>query len=193
MKKIIFLLLITILSLNLFAHTKMYHIDISANFLSFDDEIYREPTVDELVSGMSDKDFIDDSLQCFNFSAGIITFFDKDDSYKVFMPIFDFQVGLSFGTPYVLGWYSQYLGGISFRPIPFFSVNLAAGLKLTGAWHTFEFVIIPDTYWLDGIVDANISLNLIFFGLRTGIFMNIGTSGFGLFPFLSITFDKFDL
>ena len=68
----------------------------------------------------------------------------------------------------------------------------SAGLKLTGAWHTFEFVIIPDTYWLDGIVDANISLNLIFFGLRTGIFMNIGTSGFGLFPFLSITFDKQD-
>ena len=138
------------------------------------------------------KEFIDDTLQCFNFSAGIITFFDKDDSDKVFMPIFDFQVGLSFGTPYVLGWYSQYLGGISFRPIPFFSVNLATGLKLTGAWHTFEFVIIPDTYWLDGIIDANISLNLISFGLRTGIFMNIGTSGFGLFPFLSITFDKFD-
>ena len=193
MKKIIFPLLIIILSFNLFAHTKMYHIDISANFLSFDEEINREPTVDELVSGKSDEEFIDDTLQCFNFSAGIITFFDKDDSDKVFMPIFDFQVGLSFGTPYVLGWYSQYLGGISFRPIPFFSVNLAAGLKLTGAWHTFEFVIIPDTYWLDGIVDANISLNLIFFGLRTGIFMNIGTSGLGLFPFLSITFDKFDL
>ena len=192
MKKIIFPLFIIILSFNLFAHTKMYHIDISANFLSFDEEINREPTVDELVSGKSDEEFIDDTLQCFNFSAGIITFFDKDDSDKVFMPIFDFQVGLSFGTPYVLGWYSQYLGGISFRPIPFFSVNLAAGLKLTGAWHTFEFVIIPDTYWLDGIVDANISLNLIFFGLRTGIFMNIGTSGFGLFPFLSITFDKFD-
>ena len=175
------------LSLNLFAHTKMYHVDLSANIISFDDEEHKEPT------GNSDGKIIDDSLQCFNFSAGIITFFDKDDSDKVFMPIFDFQVGLSFGTPYVLGWYSQYLGGISFRPIPFFSVNLAAGLKLTGAWHTFEFVIIPDTYWLDGIVDANISLNLIFFGLRTGIFMNIGTSGFGLFPFLSITFDKFDL
>lgn len=192
MKKIIFLLLITILSLNLFAHTKMYHIDISANFLSFDEEINREPTVDELVSGKSDEEFIDDSLQCFNFSAGIITFFDKDDSDKVFMPIFDFQAGVSFGTPYVLGWYSKYLGGISFRPIPFFSVNLAAGLKLTGAWHTFEFVIIPDTYWLDGIVDASLSLKLISFGLRTGIFMNIGTSGFGLFPFLSITFDKQD-
>lgn len=192
MKKIIFLLLISILSLNLFAHTKMYHIDISANFLSFDEEINREPTVDELVSGKSDEEFIDDTLQCFNFSAGIITFFDKDDSDKVFMPIFDFQAGVSFGTPYVLGWYTQYLGGISFRPIPFFSVNLAAGLKLTGAWHTFEFVIIPDTYWLDGIVDASLSLKLISFGLRTGIFMNIGTSGFGLFPFLSITFDKQD-
>ena len=90
MKKIIFPLLISILSLNLFAHTKMYHIDISANFLSFDEEINREPTVDELVSGKSDEEFIDDTLQCFNFSAGIITFFDKDDSYKVFMPIFDF-------------------------------------------------------------------------------------------------------
>ena len=192
MKKIIFPLLIIILSFNLFAHTKMYHVDLSANIISFDDEEHKGPTADELVTGNSDGKIIDDSLQCFNFSAGIITFFDKDDSDKVFMPIFDFQVGLSFGTPYVLGWYSQYLGGISFRPIPFFSVNLATGLKLTGAWHTFEFVIIPDTYWLDGIIDANISLNLISFGLRTGIFMNIGTSGFGLFPFLSITFDKFD-
>ena len=192
MKKIIFLLLISILSLNLFAHTKMYHIDISANFLSFDEEINREPTVDELVSGKSDEEFIDDTLQCFNFSAGIITFFDKDDSDKVFMPIFDFQAGVSFGTPYVLGWYSQYLGGISFRPISFLSFNLAAGFKLTGAWHTFEFLIVPDTYWLDGIVDASLSLKLISFGLRTGIFMNIGTSGFGLFPFLSITFDKED-
>ena len=190
MKKIIFLLLITILSLNLFAHTKMYHIDISANFLSFDDEIYREPTVDELVSGMSDKDFIDDSLQCFNFSAGIITFFEKDDSYKVFMPIFDFQVGGSLGTPYILGWYTQYLGGISFRPISFLSLNLAAGAKLTGAWHTFEYILLPDSYWLDGIIDANILLNLFSFGLRAGAFMNIGTSGFGIFPFLSITFEK---
>ena len=190
MKKIIFPLLIVILSFNLFAHTKMYHIDISANFFSFDEEINREPTVDELVSGKSDEEFIDDTLQCFNFSAGIITFFDKDDSDKVFMPIFDFQVGLSFGTPYVLGWYSQYLGGISFRPIPFFSVNLAAGLKLTGAWHTFEYILLPDSYWLDGIIDANILLNLFSFGLRAGAFMNIGTSGFGIFPFLSITFEK---
>ena len=62
MKKIIFLLLISILSLNLFAHTKMYHIDISANFLSFDEEINREPTVDELVSGKSDEDFIDGKI-----------------------------------------------------------------------------------------------------------------------------------
>lgn len=51
MKRILFSILILLLSLNLFAHTKMYHIDISANFLSFDEEINREPTVDELVSG----------------------------------------------------------------------------------------------------------------------------------------------
>ena len=192
MKRILFPILISILSFNLFAHTKMYHVDISANIISFDDEEQRDPSVDELVTGNSDGEIIDDSLQCFNFSAGIITFFDKDDSDKVFMPIFDFQAGVSFGTPYVLGWYSQYLGGISFRPISFLSFNLAAGLKLTGAWHTFEFLIVPDTYWLDGIVDASLSLKLISFGLRTGIFMNIGTSGFGLFPFLSITFDKQD-
>ena len=108
------------------------------------------------------------------------------------MPIFDFQAGLSWGTPYLLGWYTQYLGGISFRPISFLSINLAAGVKLTGAWHTFEYIIIPDTYWLDGIVDANILLNFISFGLRAGAFMNIGTSGFGIFPFLSITFEKDD-
>ncbi len=192
MKKTFLFLFLLFLSFNLFAHTKMYHVDISANIISFDDEEQRDPSVDELVTGNSDGKIIDDSLQCFNFSAGIITFFDKDDSDKVFMPIFDFQAGVSFGTPYVLGWYSQYLGGISFRPISFLSFNLAAGLKLTGAWHTFEFLIVPDTYWLDGIVDASLSLKLISFGLRTGIFMNIGTSGFGLFPFLSITFDKQD-
>lgn len=192
MKKTFLFLFLLFLSFNLFAHTKMYHVDISANIISFDDEEQRDPSVDELVTGNSDGEIIDDSLHCFNFSAGIITFFDKDDSDKVFMPIFDFQAGVSFGTPYVLGWYSQYLGGISFRPISFLSFNLAAGFKLTGAWHTFEFLIVPDTYWLDGIVDASLSLKLISFGLRTGIFMNIGTSGFGLFPFLSITFDKQD-
>ena len=186
MKKTFLFLFLLFLSFNLFAHTKMYHVDLSANIISFDDEEHKEPT------GNSDGKIIDDSLQCFNFSAGIITFFDKDDSDKVFMPIFDFQAGVSFGTPYVLGWYSQYLGGISFRPISFLSFNLAAGFKLTGAWHTFEFLIVPDTYWLDGIVDASLSLKLISFGLRTGIFMNIGTSGFGIFPFLSITFDKQD-
>lgn len=186
MKKMFLFFFLLFLSLNLFAHTKMYHVDLSVNIISFDDEEHKEPT------GNSDGKIIDDSLQCFNFSAGIITFFDKDDSDKVFMPIFDFQAGVSFGTPYVLGWYSQYLGGISFRPISFLSFNLATGLKLTGAWHTFEYVIVPDTYWLDGIVDASLSLKLFSFGLRTGIFMNIGTSGFGLFPFLSITFDKQD-
>ena len=61
MKKIIFLLLISILSLNLFAHTKMYHVDLSANIISFDDEEHKEPT------GNSDGKIIDDSLQCLIF------------------------------------------------------------------------------------------------------------------------------
>ena len=57
MKRILFPILISILSLNLFAHTKMYHVDLSANIISFDDEEQREPTVDELVSGKSDEEF----------------------------------------------------------------------------------------------------------------------------------------
>ena len=192
MKKIFFLLLILILSPNLFAHTKMYHVDASLCIPSINEEINGKPTADELVNEKSDKKLIDDTLQCFNFSTGITTFFDKDDSSKVFMPTFDFQAGLSLGTPYVMGWYTQYLGGLSFRPTPLLLFNLAAGFKLTAAWHTFEYIIIPDTYWLDGIVDANFLLNFIFFGLKTGVYINIGSSGFGIFPFLSITFGKDD-
>lgn len=187
MKKIIFLLLISILSLNLFAHTKMYHVGLSANFLSFIDEEDSEPTVDELVSGNSDEPLLDDSLQCFNFSAGFSIYFDKDDKYDKFMPLFDFQAGLGWGTPYGIGWYTQYLGGISFRPISLLFLDLSAGAKLTGAWHTFEYVIVPDSYWLDIIVDCSLSLNFFYsFGLKAGIFMNFGSSGFDFFPSISI-------
>lgn len=192
MKKIFFLLLILILSPNLFAHTKMYHVDASLCIPSINEEINGKPTADELVNEKSDKKLIDDTLQCFNISAGITTFFDKDDSSKVFMPTFDFQSGLSLGTPYVMGWYTQYLGGLSFRPTPILSFNLAAGFKLTAAWHSFKYIFFPDSYWLDGIVDANFLLNFLFFGLKTGVYINIGTSGFGIFPFLSITFVKDD-
>lgn len=194
MKKIFFLLLILILSLNLFAHTKMFYGGAGA-FFHFD-KTYIEDEEDDYSYNYGYQDEPEDEALLdqatgLNLFAGQTTFFDHDDTDDIFMPIFDFSFGFSFhGTPADFGGvgiYTQFLGGFSFRPVSLLILNLAAGAKLTGVYGGGN-ILIPDGIAIDGIVDASLNFNFFYIvGLKLGTILNFGFTGFYANPYISIT------
>lgn len=124
----------------------------------------------------------------FDIFAGATRFYDKDDIKKQIVPIFDGQVGASF-TSSGIGVYTQLTGGISYRPIELLIFNTSLGGRATGLWNSdFSYVIFPDVFDFDGILDTSITLNFWYFiGVKFGHTLFLGTSGAGGMPYIAIT------
>ena len=112
---------------------------------------------------------------------------DDDDLDKKIVPLFDMKAGFIVGSIYGFGFYTQFMGGVSFRPSIMTIFNLSAGAKLTGAFTEFEYVVWPDIFGVDGVVDASFTLNFLYLiGLKGGVTFSFGSSGYGAMPYISI-------
>lgn len=195
MKKIIFLLLITILSINLFAHTKMYYggAGIFYPLTQTEEEIQTDDysySYDYESEEPKQNGILDNAIG-FDIRAGQTTFFDHDDTDDKFVPIFDFSFAFSFYWPGDgfggVGIDTRYLGGFSFRPVSLILINLAAGAKVSGVYGGGNW-LIPDALVIDGIIDASLNLNAFYIaGLKFGMALNLGMTGFYINPYVSIT------
>ena len=51
----------------------------------------------------------------------------------------------------------------------------------------FEYVVWPDIFGVDGVVDASFTLNFLYLiGLKGGVTFSFGSSGYGTMPYISI-------
>ncbi len=194
MKKI-FILVLLCFSTSLFAHTKLYDVGASL-FIPFggvdeDEDFFGVLKDNDNQSSSSYKQesepSILDNASAFTFYAGFSNFYDNDDLDKKIIPLFDMKAGFIVGSIYGFGFYTQFMGGVSFRPSIMTIFNLSAGAKLTGAFTDFEYVVWPDIFGVDGVVDASFTLNFLYLiGLKGGVTFSFGSSGYGAMPYISI-------
>lgn len=132
--------------------------------------------------------FNQEDVTGFDVFAGVTRFFDKGNIETKIVPIFDVQAGLTFNSTGI-GIFTQLTGGMSLRPLELLIFDINAGARVTGLWNgDFSYVIFPDVFDFDGVVDTSFTLNFFYFvGLKVGHTFFFGTSGVGGIPYLAIT------
>ena len=132
--------------------------------------------------------FKQEDVTAFDIFTGVTKFFDKGDVQTKLVPIFDGQAGLIFSSSGI-GIYTQLTGGISVRPFELLLLNINAGARLTGLWNgDFSYVIFPDVFDFDGVIDTSFTLNFLYlFGVKLGHTFFFGTTGVGGIPYLAFT------
>ena len=132
--------------------------------------------------------FKQEDVTAFDIFTGVTKFFDKGDVQTKLVPIFDGQAGLTFSSSGI-GIYTQLTGGISVRPFELLLLNINAGARLTGLWNgDFSYVIFPDEFDFDGVIDTSLTLNFLYlFGVKLGHTFFFGTTGVGGIPYLAFT------
>lgn len=135
--------------------------------------------------------FTVDSLKGIEVFVGNTTYFDKLDITKKIAPLFDISGGLSVIGDRGFSIYSQFTGGLSFRPLVFMFFNLDGGVRFTGLWNgslsnVWEVFILPDKIFIDGIVNVSLCLHFLYAaGLEVGMQYYVGTTGMGFLPYIS--------